>query len=131
MKILILGGTVFLGRHLIEAALARGHQITIFNRGQHNPDWYPEVEKLRGERSRDLGALRGRRWDAVIDTCGYLPGVVRKSAELLANAVEHYTFISSCSVYANFDLVELSNIGSYGVTVVIVNVAAGTVLFKS
>ena len=104
MKILILGGTVFLGAHLVEAALARGHQVTIFNRGQHNPDWHPEVEKLRGDRSRDVEALRGRRWDAVIDTCGYVPGVVRKSAELLADAVEHYTFISSCSVYGNFDL---------------------------
>jgi 2'-hydroxyisoflavone reductase len=101
MKILILGGTVFLGPHLIEAALGRGHQVTIFNRGQHNPDWYTEVEKLRGDRSRDVEALRGRRWDAVIDTCGYVPGVVRKSAELLADAVEHYTFISSCSVYAD------------------------------
>ncbi|HVF87768.1 MAG TPA: NAD-dependent epimerase/dehydratase family protein [Pyrinomonadaceae bacterium] len=104
MKILIIGGTIFLGRHLIEAALARGHQVTIFNRGQHNPDLYPEIEKLRGDRSGDLTALRGRRWDAVIDTCGYVPGVVLKSAELLADAVEHYTFISSCSVYANFDL---------------------------
>ena len=103
MRILILGGTVFLGPHLIEAALARGHQITIFNRGQHNPDRYPEVEQLRGDRSRDVEALHGRRWDSVIDTCGYVPGVVRKSAELLANAVEHYTFISSVSVYANFD----------------------------
>lgn len=104
MKILIIGGTIFLGRHLIEAALARGHQITIFNRGHHHPDLYPEVEKLRGDRSRDVAALHGRRWDAVIDTCGYVPGVVRKSAQLLGNAVEHYTFISSCSVYANFDL---------------------------
>src|ERR1700730_15985820 len=104
MKILILGGTVFLGPHLIEAALARGHQITIFNRGQHNSDWHPEVEKLRGDRSHETQVLQGRRWDAVIDTCGYLPGVVRKSAELLANAVGHYTFISSCSVYANFNL---------------------------
>ena len=104
MRILIIGGTIFLGRHLIEAALAREHQITIFNRGQHNPDLYPEVEKLRGDRSCDLTALDGRRWDAVIDTCGYLPGIVRKSAELLATAAEHYTFISSCSVYADFDL---------------------------
>ena len=104
MKILILGGTIFLGPHLIEAALARGHQITIFNRRQCDPNWYPEVEKLRGDRSRDVGALQRRRWDAVIDTCGYVPSVVRKSAELLADAVEHYTFISSVSVYANFDL---------------------------
>jgi 2'-hydroxyisoflavone reductase len=104
MKILILGGTIFLGPHLIEAALERRHQITIFNRGQHNPDAYPEVEKLRGDRIRNVEALKGRRWDSVIDTCGYVPCVVRNSAELLANAVEHYTFISSCSVYANFDL---------------------------
>lgn len=104
MKLLILGGTVFLGPHLIEAALAHGHQITVFNRGQHNPDWYPQVEKLRGDRRHDLEALRGQRWDAVIDTCGYLPSVVSKSAELLANALEHYTFISSCSVYPNSDL---------------------------
>ncbi|HKC63891.1 MAG TPA: NAD-dependent epimerase/dehydratase family protein [Pyrinomonadaceae bacterium] len=104
MRILIIGGTIFLGRHLIEASLARNHQITIFNRGRHNPDLYPEVEKLRGDRSLDLAALHNRRWDAVIDTCGYLPSIVRKSAELLADAAEHYTFISSCSVYANFDL---------------------------
>lgn len=104
MKILIIGGTIFLGRHLIEAALARGHEVTIFSRGRHNPDWNPEVEKLRGDRGGDLSALHGRRWDAVIDTCGYVPGVVRKSAELLADAVEHYTFISSCSVYRDFDL---------------------------
>jgi 2'-hydroxyisoflavone reductase len=104
MKILILGGTVFLGRHLIEAASARGHEVTMFNRGRHNPDLYPEIEKLQGDRSRDLGVLDGRRWDAVIDTCGYVPGVVRRSAEFLADAVEHYTFISSCSVYENFDL---------------------------
>jgi len=104
MKILILGGTVFLGCHLIEAALAGGHEVTLFNRGRHNPDSYPEVEKLRGDRSGNLGALHRRQWDAVIDTCGYVPGVVRKSAELLAEVAEHYTFISSCSVYAKFEL---------------------------
>jgi 2'-hydroxyisoflavone reductase len=103
MKLLILGGTVFLGRHLVEAALARGHEVTLFNRGQHDSGLFPEVEKLRGDRTLDLNALRGRRWDAAIDTCGYVPGVVRASARLLADAVEHYTFISSQSVYANFD----------------------------
>jgi 2'-hydroxyisoflavone reductase len=102
MKLLILGGTVFLGRYLVEAALARGHELTLFNRGQHNPELYPEVEKLRGDRDGDLQALRGRKWDAVVDTCGYLPRVVRASAELLANAVDHYTFISSISVYPHF-----------------------------
>jgi len=102
MKLLILGGTIFLGRHLVEAALAQGHEITLFNRGQHNPDLYPAVEHLRGDRDGDLTALNGRRWDAVIDTCGYVPRVVRASAELLSGAVEHYTFISSISVYADF-----------------------------
>jgi 2'-hydroxyisoflavone reductase len=99
MKLLILGGTIFLGRHLAEAARARGHAVTLFNRGQHNPDLFPDVEKLRGNRDGDLAALQGRRWDAVVDTCGYVPRVVRASAELLADAVEHYTFISSISVY--------------------------------
>ena len=102
MKLLILGGTVFLGRHLVEAAQQRGHEITLFNRGQHNPELFPDVEKLRGDRNDDLSALRGRRWDAVIDTCGYVPRVVRQSAQLLAGQVEHYTFVSSISVYAEF-----------------------------
>jgi 2'-hydroxyisoflavone reductase len=99
VKILILGGTVFVGRYLIEAALARGHEVTVFNRGRHDADVYPEVEKLRGDRAGDLAALRGRSWDAVIDTCGYVPNVVRASAGLLADSVRHYTFISSISVY--------------------------------
>jgi 2'-hydroxyisoflavone reductase len=102
MQILILGGTVFLGRHLVEAALARGHDVTLFNRGQHNPELFPQVEKLRGDRDGDLAALAGRRFDAAIDTSGYLPRVVRASAELLAPNVGHYTFISSISVYAGF-----------------------------
>jgi 2'-hydroxyisoflavone reductase len=102
MKLLILGGTVFLGRYLVEASLARGHELTLFNRGQHNPELYPDVEKLRGDRDGDLALLRGRHWDAVIDTSGYLPRVVRASAELLAEATEHYTFISSISVYPYF-----------------------------
>jgi 2'-hydroxyisoflavone reductase len=102
MKLLILGGTVFLGRYLVETALARGHQVTLFNRGQHNPDLYPDVEKLRGDRDGGLDILRGRRWDAVIDTCGYVPRIVSASAELLAGAVDSYTFISSISVYPTF-----------------------------
>ena len=104
MKILIVGGTIFLGRHLVEAALERGHEVTMFNRGRHSSDVYPQVEKLRGDRASDLSALRGKSWDAAIDTCGYLPSVVRKSAGFLRDAVEHYTFVSSCSVYGNFDL---------------------------
>lgn len=102
MKLLILGGTVFLGRALVEAALAQGHEVTLFNRGQHNPQLFPAVEKLRGDRDGGLDLLRGRRWDAVVDPSGYLPRLVRASAELLADAVEHYTFISSISVYPHF-----------------------------
>lgn len=104
MNLLILGGTVFVGRHLVEAARAAGHTVTLFNRGQHNPDLFPDVEKLRGDRTtaEGLEVLRGRTFDAVIDTCGYVPRVVRASAELLAGAVGHYTFVSSISVYADF-----------------------------
>ena len=102
MKILILGGTMFLGRHLVEAALRQGHEVSLFNRGQHNPDLFPEVEKLRGDRDGDLSALDGKRWDAVIDTCGYVPRIVRRSAALLADAVERYVFISTITVFADF-----------------------------
>ena len=101
MHLLIMGGTVFLGRTIVEAALARGHTVTLFNRGQHNPELFPGIEKLRGDRRESLALLRDRRWDAVIDPSGYVPRVVRASAELLADAVEHYTFISSVSVYAD------------------------------
>jgi 2'-hydroxyisoflavone reductase len=101
MKLLVLGGTKFLGRHLVEAALARGDEVTLFNRGQTNPEIFPEVERLRGHRDGGLGALRGRRWDAVVDTSGYVPRVVRASAEVLADAVEFYAFTSSMSVYAD------------------------------
>ncbi|HWI60219.1 MAG TPA: SDR family oxidoreductase, partial [Symbiobacteriaceae bacterium] len=99
MKILMIGGTIFLGRHIVAAALERGHEVTLFNRGQHNPELFPEVEKLHGNRDGGLDVLKGRRWDAVIDTCGYVPRIVRASAEFLADACDHYTFISSCSVY--------------------------------
>ncbi len=104
MNLLILGGTVFLGRHLVEAARAAGHTVTLFNRGQHNPDLFPDVEKRRGDRTtiEGLEPLRGRTFDAVIDTCGYVPRVVRASAELLAGSVGHYTFVSSVSAYADF-----------------------------
>lgn len=101
MRILVLGGTVFLGRHLTAAALARGHEVTLFNRGQSHPELYPEVEQLHGDRDGGLGSLAGRRWDAVIDTSGYLPRVVRESAAQLADSVGSYTFISSKSVYAD------------------------------
>ncbi len=104
MRILVLGGTVFLGRHLTDAALARGHEVTLFNRGQSNPGLYPSVEQLHGDRDSGLAPLAGRRWDAVIDTSGYLPRVVRASAELLAGSVGTYVFVSSKSVYADMSL---------------------------
>ena len=105
MKILILGGTRFLGRHLVTAALARKHDLTLFNRGQHleiNPSSpLTSVETIYGDRNSDLAKLQGRRWDAVIDTCGYLPRTVRASAEILSHSVDLYVFISSLSVYAD------------------------------
>lgn len=103
MKILIIGGTQFVGRHLTEIALAQGHEVTHFNRGKTNPTLFPEVEKLQGDRDGNLKALENRIWDAVVDTCGYVPRVVRQSVELLKNAVNHYTFISSISVYPDLD----------------------------
>jgi 2'-hydroxyisoflavone reductase len=99
MNMLILGGLSFVGRHLVERGLQRGDRITVFTRGQHNPDAYPEIEKLRGDRDGNLSALEGRRWDVAIDTSGYVPRVVRDSARLLADAVDHYTFVSTISVY--------------------------------
>ncbi len=99
MKILILGGTKFLGRHLTEAALKAGHEVTLFNRGTTNPGLFPSVERIQGDRDGGLDGLKGRKWDVAIDTCGYIPRIVKASAELLADQVEHYTFISSISVY--------------------------------
>jgi 2'-hydroxyisoflavone reductase len=101
VKLLLLGGPKFVGRAVADAALAHGHELTFFNRGQTNPELYPEVERLRGDRTEDLSALRAREWDAVIDTSGYLPHVVRASAEALREA-RVYCFVSSISVYADF-----------------------------
>jgi len=100
MKLLLLGGTAYLGPELVEAARARGHEVTLFNRGKTRPGLFPELEKLHGDRDGQLDALRGRRWDVVLDTSGYVPRIVRRSAELLAPWVERYVFVSSISVYA-------------------------------
>lgn len=112
MKLLIIGGTRFLGRAVVEAAAAAGHGLTLFNRGQSNPGLYPKIEQVQGDRDGGLEPLRGRRWDAVIDTCGYLPRVVSQSAELLADAVDHYTFISSISVYGDPSIPHLDEDGA-------------------
>lgn len=102
LRILILGGTQFLGVHVTELALARGHAVTLFNRGRTNPHLFPQVEKLRGDRNGKLDALKGHSWDAVIDDSGYVPRHVRLSAELLGPAIRQYLYVSSISAYASF-----------------------------
>ena len=107
MNVLVSGGTVFLGRQVVDALRARGHAVTLFNRGRTRPHLFAEIEQLRGERDGQLEALAaavraGRRWDAVIDCCGFVPRVVQQSAELLREATDRYLFVSSISVYADF-----------------------------
>jgi 2'-hydroxyisoflavone reductase len=102
VRLLVLGGTKFLGRAVVECALARGHSLTLFYRGHTNPELFPEAETLRGDRDGELDLLRRRTWDAVVDPSGYVPRVVQRSAQLLDDAVGHYVFISSVSVYADF-----------------------------
>jgi 2'-hydroxyisoflavone reductase len=102
MRLLVLGGTKFLGRHAVDAALAAGHEVTLFTRGQTSPELFPEAEHLRGDRDGGLDALAGRSWDGVIDTSGFVPRIVRQSAELLRDSVQRYVFVSSISVYDDF-----------------------------
>jgi 2'-hydroxyisoflavone reductase len=102
LRILILGGTQFVGVHFTQLALARGHTVTLFNRGRTNPELFPQVEKLRGDRDGKLDALKGRSWDAVVDDSGYVPRHVRLTAELLGPAIGQYLYISSISAYAGF-----------------------------
>jgi 2'-hydroxyisoflavone reductase len=102
MHFLILGGTRFVGRHLVERAIADGHAVTLFNRGHTNPGIFDDVEEVHGDRDGDLELLNGRSFDRVLDVSGYLPRVVRQSAEQLREATGHYIFISSVSVYADF-----------------------------
>jgi 2'-hydroxyisoflavone reductase len=101
MKLLILGGTRFLGRHLVTAAHARGHEVTLFNRGNYAIEGLGAVETIQGDRHTELAKLAGRRWDAVVDTSGHLPRAVRAAAEVLSDAVDVYVFISSQNAYAN------------------------------
>ena len=103
MDILVLGGTKFVGRHIVSTAIDRKHKVTLFNRGQTNPDLFPEIERLVGDRDGDLAPLQGRRWNAVIDTCGYVPRIVRNSAKFLFNQTDLYTYISTISVFASFE----------------------------
>jgi 2'-hydroxyisoflavone reductase len=98
-SILILGGTGFIGPHIVNAAVERGHTVTLFNRGKTHADLFPNLEKLRGDRDGQLDALRGRQWDVVIDPSGYVPRIVKMSTELLAPNVKQYLFVSTISVY--------------------------------
>jgi 2'-hydroxyisoflavone reductase len=114
MKILIIGGTRFLGRHLVHSALARVHKVTLFNRGLTNPDLFPQVETILGDREKDLAELLGHEWDAVIDTCGYVPRIVHLSASALKGSVDRYVFISSISVYAGFSKIGIDETDPVG-----------------
>lgn len=106
LKILVLGGTGFLGPQFVDAARAHGHTLTLFNRGKTNPERfagedYRDVEQLHGDRKTDLSVLEGdRRWDAVLDTSAYLPADVTRSTQLLGKRVEQYVVVSTISVYA-------------------------------
>lgn len=103
MDILVIGGTMFLGRHFVEAALGAGHTVTLFHRGRTNPDLFPEIEHIHGDRRNpdDLAKLKGRTWDAVVDPSAYFPADVESMAGALRDSVDHYTFVSSISVYAD------------------------------
>ncbi len=105
LRILILGGTGFIGPHEVRYALARGHSVTLFNRGQTNPHLFPELEKLVGDRNDNLEALRGREWDVVIDNSASIPRWVRQSAQLLKDSADLYLFVSTLSVIADNSIV--------------------------
>jgi 2'-hydroxyisoflavone reductase len=100
VRLLILGGTKFLGRATAEAAIRRGHELALFTRGRTNPELFPEAEKLIGDRDGDLTALAGRSWDAVVDLSGFVPRLVSQSVE--AVDAPYYLFVSSRSVYSDY-----------------------------
>jgi 2'-hydroxyisoflavone reductase len=106
MKALVFGGTRFLGRHLVDALRAAGHEVTLLNRGRSDPSAYPALEQLHGDRDPRLGdglaRLQGRDWDVAFDLCGYVPRVVRAACDALAGRVGRYVFVSSISVYDGF-----------------------------
>ena len=114
MKILVIGGTIFLGRHVVDVALARGHDVTLFNRG-NNKELFPHLEQIHGNRDGGIAALGDRHFDFVVDTCGYVPRIVKQSAEYLASRASRYIFISSISVYPDLmapGLTEESPVGT-------------------
>jgi 2'-hydroxyisoflavone reductase len=104
LRILIIGGSVFLGRHLVNALLTHGHDVTLFNRGLQNPELFPNVQKLHGDRDRDLSPLKGKTWDAVVDTCGYYPKQVLQTAKILRSSAPRYIYVSSVNQYRDFKI---------------------------
>ncbi|SMO74277.1 SDR family oxidoreductase [Melghirimyces algeriensis] len=107
MNILIIGGTRFLGRYITQEAQKRNHKVTLFNRGQENPDLFPEVETIVGDRYTDIQCLGDREWDCVIDTFGFVPWAIAPSIRYLKNRTRHYIFISSQSVYSDFTKINI------------------------
>ena len=103
LKILILGGTKLIGPPLVEAAIAAGHTVTLFNRGKTNTHLFPDIEKLRGDRNDDLESLKGREWDVVIDNSANIPRWVKMTTELLKDSAGLYLFTSSISAFKSFE----------------------------
>jgi 2'-hydroxyisoflavone reductase len=103
MRILMIGGTRFIGRHVVEAALAAGHDVTIFHRGRTGSGLFPDVEHRLGDRDSDLSALANGGWDATVDTCAYFPRQVHELADVLGQRGGHHLLVSSVSAYASPD----------------------------
>jgi 2'-hydroxyisoflavone reductase len=99
VKLLVIGGTRFVGRAFVEQAVRHGHDVAVFHRSVSEPEGFPSVEHLHGDRDGQLGPLRGRSWDAVLDTCAYVPRAVREAAAVLRDTAGHYTLVSSLSVH--------------------------------
>lgn len=99
MKLLVIGGTSFVGRHIVEQSLLKGHEVVLFNRGKTNPDLFPECRRIVGDRCTNADQVALENWDAVIDTSGYTPNDIKPVIEALKEKTNHYTFISTISVY--------------------------------
>lgn len=102
LDVLVLGGTGFIGPHMVRELLRRGHSVTLFNRGKTNDELFSDLETIRGDRDGGLDGLKGRQWDVVIDNSGYVPRHVADSARLLSGSIDHYVYVSSISAYADF-----------------------------
>lgn len=116
-RILVLGGTNFVGRHFVQAAIQAGHEVTLFNWEQRNPQLFPHLEHLHGDRLHDVSALadqvrRGRRWDVVFDANAYLPEAVERTSSVLRGAADGYVFMSTLSVYRMFGVRPLDEGGA-------------------